>query len=224
MIQAFEYFATSRTLYKRLRDDFKLPSITTLTRLTSKVNNVGDNSFIDSVFSRLNDCQKSYVLLIDEVYVKSTLTFHGGTLFGSSVNKPDQLASTVLAFMVVCLFGGPKFLVKMLPVCKLDSDFLYSQTIALKNQIKNAGGNMIAIVCDDNRVNQAFFKQFNCVSPWRTHEDIFLLFDYVHLMKSVRNNWLTEKTGEIEFSEKNDRYVAKWEDIKKLKKEMLSKF
>jgi len=33
--------------------------------------------------------------LIDEVYVKPMLTYHGGELFGSSVNDNSQFAKTV---------------------------------------------------------------------------------------------------------------------------------
>ena len=34
IVRAFEYFALSRASYERLRQDFELPSIETLTRLT----------------------------------------------------------------------------------------------------------------------------------------------------------------------------------------------
>ena len=37
IIRAFEYFCTSRTLHSKLRPDYALPSIRTLTRITSKV-------------------------------------------------------------------------------------------------------------------------------------------------------------------------------------------
>lgn len=37
VIRAFQDFATSRALYGRLRQEFQLPSIKTLTRITSKV-------------------------------------------------------------------------------------------------------------------------------------------------------------------------------------------
>ena len=37
IVRAFEYFVISRSLYKRLREDFELPSIPTLTRITSHV-------------------------------------------------------------------------------------------------------------------------------------------------------------------------------------------
>ena len=66
------------------------------------------------------------------------------------------LANTVLSFMVVTLFGGPKFLCKMLPVREIDSNFLFEHNKFLLSAIKAAGGNVVCIVCDGNRVNQAF--------------------------------------------------------------------
>lgn len=37
-----------------------------------------------------------------------------------------------------------------------------------------------------------------------------MLFDYVHLIKSNRNNWITEKLQELSY----DGPTAKWEHIK----------
>ena len=76
----------------------------------------------------------------------------------------------------------------------------------LIGQIKDSGGNLVAIICDNNRVNQAFFKRFPCISPWRT-EDVFLLFDS-----------FTEKTGELEFNYRGENYIAKLDQIRKLQK------
>ena len=50
LVRASEYFATSRALYKRLREDYQLPSITTLTRLTSRFNNLKDNQILQKFF------------------------------------------------------------------------------------------------------------------------------------------------------------------------------
>ena len=69
------------------------------------------------------------------------LWYHGGQLFGNSVSNNTQLAKTVLAFMIVCLYGGPKLLVKMLLIRKLDTDFLYNKSKMLIDQIKDSGGN-----------------------------------------------------------------------------------
>ena len=69
IIRTFEYFATSRATYKILRNDYELPSVQTLTRLTSKVKNVNDDIFLENVFSNLNMKEKTCILLVDEVYV-----------------------------------------------------------------------------------------------------------------------------------------------------------
>ena len=163
IVPAFEYFARSRSLYIQIRKDYQLPSIATLTKLTSKFSNTDDNTFITKIFENLNNGQKNCILLIDEVYVKPMLTYHGGHVFGSAANDNSKLAKTVLSVMVVCLYGGPKFVAKMVPVYKLDADFLFNQSNILINQIQNAGGNLLAIICDSNHVNQAYLKEFECI-------------------------------------------------------------
>ena len=55
IIRAFEYFTLSRSLYNRLRIDFKLPSVKTLTKLTSTVEKLDDDEFITKIFSNVND-------------------------------------------------------------------------------------------------------------------------------------------------------------------------
>ena len=215
-VRAFEYFALSRSAYSRLRENLELPCIATLTCLTSKIKSASDPSFISNVFSKLPEEQKICFIIIDEVYVKSMLQYHGGVLFGKAVNKPEKVANTILSFMVCCLQGGPKFLCKMLPVKELNADFLYEQTKMLLNILKNAGADLVAIICDGNRVNQSFFKKFDCVEPWRTRDNIFLLFDFVHLIKNIRNNWITEAMQELFYTVDDVKRVAKWSDLKHL--------
>ena len=102
--------------------------------------------------------------MLDEVYVKSTLLYHGGTLFGLSVNHPDQLAKTVTAFMLKCLFGGPEFITKMLPVTKLDAGFQHSQCVPIMENVKEQqNATVLAVIADGNRVNQKFFQTFKTV-------------------------------------------------------------
>ena len=159
LVRAFEYFALSRTSYRQLCDDIELPSISTLTRLTSAIKNIDDNDYLYSMFFCLRELRKkNCILLLDEVYVKSTLQYHGGTVFGKAVNKLELLANTVLSFLNVCFFGGPKLLYKMLPAKELDAAFLYQQTKLILESIKRAGGTVKAIICDGNRVNQHFLK------------------------------------------------------------------
>ena len=82
IVQAFGYFALSRTSYNRLRQDFELPSIATLTRMTSSTKQYDDIGYYSQVFENLPDRQKNCIVLVDEVYVKSMLQYHGGEVFG----------------------------------------------------------------------------------------------------------------------------------------------
>ena len=77
---------------------------------------------------------------------------------------------------------------------------------------------MKVIICDGNRINQAFFKLYRTVDtkPWLTDDGTFLLFDYVHLLKNIRNLWLTEKTGELEFNDNGVLRFAKWIHLRTL--------
>ena len=53
VIRAFGYFATLRTLHNRLRDDFQLPSLAALRRMTSKVSKLNEKSLLLSIFNTL---------------------------------------------------------------------------------------------------------------------------------------------------------------------------
>ena len=81
---------------------------------------------------------------------------HGKQLFGKSVNNSSLLAQTVLNIMLICLNGGPKFLTKLIPISKLTSAFIYEQIELTVQAITSVPANVKAIICDGNKVNQAF--------------------------------------------------------------------
>ena len=45
IVRAFSYFASSRFLYKQMREDFQFPSISTLTKITSSCTNQTSDVF-----------------------------------------------------------------------------------------------------------------------------------------------------------------------------------
>ena len=69
-------------------------------------------------------------------------------------------------------------------------------------------------------MNQAFFKKFNTntSSPRQTKDNVFLLYDFVHLMKNIRNNSINEPMKELKFFVDEEEKVAKWTDIGNLYK------
>ena len=79
---------------------------------------------------------------------------------------------------------------------------------------------MKAVIYDDNRSNQPFFKLSDTEpqQPWLTKGGIYLLYDFVHLLKNIRNNWLTEKMEELAFYERGMKKVASWSHLVELYK------
>ena len=63
LIRAYAYYSISRSLYGKLRRDYKLPGETTLSNLTAKVNNISDKKFISEVFSKIEVRQKECVVI-----------------------------------------------------------------------------------------------------------------------------------------------------------------
>ena len=70
----------------------------------------------------------------------------------------------------------------------MGADFLFDETNTLLKNLKDAKAKVIAIISDGNKVNQSFFFKFDTISPWRTKNNLFLLFYFVHLLENIRNN------------------------------------
>ena len=83
-----------------------IPSVKTLQNLTSKVSKISDHTLAD-IFAILQERHKQTVVIIDEVYVKKALLYHGGMVFGKAQNQPGKVATSMLGMMI---FGGPSFL------------------------------------------------------------------------------------------------------------------
>ena len=162
IVRAFGYFASSRCTYEKFRVDYKLPSIRTMTNITSKVNNIDDQRFINGVFQQLPQRQKKCTILVDEVYVKRGLLYHGGRCLGRAKNCPE-LANAVLGIMLKCQFGGPTFLLKMVPVKGMTAEFLYEQVQSTIDLVRNASRETFYIISDGNRTKNSS----KCFQPCR---------------------------------------------------------
>ena len=173
----------------------------------------------NNILLNIESYQRRCIVLLDEVYIKSAITYHGGTLFGKSLDNPERSARTVLCYMIKCLYRGPEFIAKILPVSQITADFILNQVQPIVNEInKQEDGKVIRIIADGNRTNQKHFNNLksNGEKPWLTENNTFLLFDYVHVLKCIRNNWLTEKSGELIYEFNGNIQIAKWSVIKTL--------
>lgn len=225
LITAFCWFTRSRALYKELRCFLKIPSLTTLAKITRRAKNTDDNILFQSFFENLDPRSRACILITDEVYVQASLAYSGGVLHGLAENHPDQAANTVLAIMIKCLFKGEKFLARIIPCHGLTAEYQHGLVKHLTESVQDCGGQVIALIVDNNRLNQAFFKLYvplNKNFPWivkNNEEPLFLLYDTVHLLKNLRNNWHTEKTQTLKFFSPADTTIettAHWSDLKDL--------
>ena len=223
---ALQFRSFGSAAYSAFREFVSLPSLRTMRRLVSSVSNEDDEGYLTRLFSGLSTGQRLCNLLVDEVYVRSPLEYQGHVVYGEATNQSGAIARTVLVFMITCMCGGPKLCVRLLPVCQLDSAFLQQQIAAICVLVEKCGGMITSVIMDNNRVNQSTYasmwssetEPLLAVSPACANRPLFLLSDTTHLLKSLRNSWITEKDEQVEYvaEQTGKSCVAKWATLEKL--------
>ena len=160
LVRAFSYCALSRTLYQKMRNDFKYPSVSTLTNITSSCSKQTTLKFLQNVLSYLDSAKKMCVLLHDEVYIKKSMQYHGGKIFGRVANDPSLLADTMAWSDVNFSSRMTKIFLNTIPVVKMNANFRCNELMKTMNDIQHSDGRLRAIICDGNRTNQACFGNF----------------------------------------------------------------
>ena len=115
--------------------------------------------------------------------------------------------------MLLCLFGGPRLVIKVFPVCKVTTNFQTSVIEVLNQQIIIAGGKPLGLIMDDCRVNQKSFQYFNA----KKVPAYYLFNDTMGILKCIRNNWkIIEKLQCLKYRLLNDNdtvRLAEWKFI-----------
>lgn len=211
-----------KSKYETLRNYIIMPSSRKMRYLKSGV--VAEN-LIEEVLKSSTSHQKIVALLVDEVKIKASLIYQGHGIFGFSEDLPTQKARSVLTVMMKCLHGGRSTVASMTPVYTLTSDILMNKVMSSIDSISSKGGHVIAMITDGLRANLTFhtlFDGFDSETPWVVRHPIYpdqrlyLLIDSVHLLKSIRNNWITEKTKRLQLEPNSP--PGKWTDIENLYK------
>ena len=132
--------------------------------------------------------------------------------------------------MMNFMYNTPSFIARILPVTSLKSEFLMDQLMLLIEIIHEAGGAVFLVMTDNLSVNQKLFKllrekyPINSLSsishplPNALFEFLRLFYDLPHMLKNVRNNWQTEKTQTLEFTDPDTGKIveAKWTHLKSI--------
>jgi hypothetical protein len=223
---SFRISAASSAAYKVLLEEnvLCLPSLTTLQKVTRRLDSstgLDNSSYLNLRVSKLNEFDRNVVLIVDEIYIAKRLEYSGGGVQGLT---PDgSIANTLLCFMVKSITSKYKDIVAMYPMLKLTAakqNDCYQQVAAL---VRNVKLNVVAISVDNATANRKFFVDFLCGGLLQSHfidpvtnQPIYLIFDPVHDIKNVYNNFLVRKTFICPPMDRNlpdDGCIAKFRDI-----------
>ena len=208
IITAFTLYFLSSRAYGYVRSAFlTLPSVSWLRKLSSHVgckpvSGLSCDNFLRLKAGTLKSNELIVNLLLDEVYVKPGLSFKNSDVVGTAQNDPSQTATTIQCFMISSLQSSNRDVIALVPVRKLTAEYLLQLTSELLKKLSSAGFRVISIISDNNRINQKMFRLLSDSSgaiapyindPVHPSYKIFLLFDTVHILKSIRNNWLNMK-------------------------------
>ena len=219
---ALQVFLSSRTAYRTVDHVLCVPSARTLRKHLGRIGDVGGldecRKAIKEVFLKLNEGQKRCILLFDEMYVKPSVRYRGKHLLGAAIDSPSNPAKTILAIMVKPLFGGPSFVCRLLPILHLTPAMIYDHITPVVEMIKENGGTVSALICDNHPTNRSFYSSLrpDPKIPYRgilCDVPLYLLNDTVHLFKSVRNNWITEKNQHLSLKFENNEITGSWKDV-----------
>ena len=228
MREAINLYLRSRNCYNALLQLLVLPHKNTITSYLGKLDTPGSNGeclvVIKNAFSSLNGMEKHRKVLAAEIHIKLGAQYEGGHIIGYAENEPEKIANTVLALVVAPLMGKPAFVARLIPVHTLTGNFLYEQISNLLKIIYEAAGFVFLVMNDNLRANQKMFSAFhqNFTSKSISHptknkeyEELSLLYDPVHLLKNIRNNWCTEKMQKLEYTDPETKTtgIACWSDL-----------
>lgn len=229
LLAARLYFA-SRVGFKHSRKFIALPHPSTIKRYLGGFASGDTLEFAQNLIEHTIETVKlkHFSVVVDEIHVKPSVRYRGAHVIGKSVDVPNEAAKTVLAVMVKPLADGKSFVARLIPVFNLKPEFLYEQIELVIGLILAAGGHVDAIVADNHMTNRRCFAMFqqDTEYPWigyskAADSSLFLLYDTVHLMKSFRNNWITEGRQQLLLSVPglNEPVLGQWEHVCAIERE-----
>ena len=208
------FYNVSPHAYRFLRNSGNciLPSYSTVRRVTLSCSlspsseQIDDNFllYIRSKFKNLLGCDKTVMLLVDKIHLKPYFDYKGGNLVGAAYNSNDA-ATSAFAFMVNSVFSKFKEVVHVLPARKMDAEALFNLLRKTIIGLEKIGFTVIAIITDNNAINRKAMSLFEAPPklsivykhPVDSSRPLFFVFDAVHLLKCIRNNWINQKTPAI---------------------------
>ena len=145
-------------------------------------------------------------------------------------------AKAILARRAFCLMGGSIFVARLTLVHSLEYEFLSKQLEQFLDIIHHCGRFvflfMSHLLCNQGRFNNCN-KKYGTTKEWSNNHPIqnsefnflFSLYNPMHFLKRIRNNWVTEKTQALCFTDPDAGKTAEaqWKRLIKFYQEQISK-
>lgn len=199
------YFPHPRTLQK-LMCNYQLSN----TSLES-------SPYLENRVKHLKQHELLVSLLLDEIYIQPQLSFKCGQIYGSSNFDAHTCAKTAQVFMVSSVLSKYVDVVAIIPVANMTSEQLKSLISDVLCMLEKTGFKVISLIADNNSVNRKAYELFTAnkiLQPSIDHpldpsRKLFFLFDTVHILKCIRNNWETKRNinKSLQFPDMNDHSV-----------------
>nr|CAH7769842.1 unnamed protein product [Callosobruchus chinensis] len=161
-------------------------------------------TYAKTIISYLKPEERHMILMIDEVHIQPYMDYKGGNIVGTAVNS-NSLATTALVFMLSSFYCGFKEVIHICPVSKIDHTVLHSFIKTVIIGLEKIGFKIFCVITDNNAINSKAMSHFapnnklSIVYPHPSNKErpLFYLFDSVHLLKCIRNNWINSKPEQV---------------------------
>ena len=118
-------------------------------------------------------------------------------MYGNASGRDQQQANWIQTFMIISILSPNNDVVSLVPVQTAHD--LYTITLEVIKYV-TASYTIVAIISDNNIINWKMFIELSgsdslvpyIVNPVNQIDRIYLLFDTVHLLKCIRNNWINQ--------------------------------
>ena len=210
LIFAFQIYHKSSSSYLELRQLLCLPSIRLLQSVSSNLDVSDSNTcitFLKSKAALLTPDELLVNVQLDEIYVKPKIQYKGDKIVGCAENKDQALASRIQCFMISSIKSKNKDVISLTPFQNMVAADLHQLILQVINNVTKAGFRIISLISDNNIINRNSFKLLSgtdilkpyIINPVNKEDKIYILFDTVHLLKCVRNNWINLRNNQKTF-------------------------
>ena len=187
---------TSLPAYRLLLEEFKLPSVSFLKKLTSgKIDSFASLKALQNN----NSISEDVIFIFDEIYLQKCEEYSGGESIGT--DDKGSPYKVMVCFMVVGLKNNLSHVIKSVPEKELSDKWLSDELLDCIKSLQDSGLKIRGVVSDDHASNvspnRILLSRFatcqNDLFIIFNEMKIYLFFDSVHLIKNIRNNLLNRK-------------------------------